>query len=144
MMEITLPANGAGLEFVMAAVAEDGIGGVLAAAEVEGFGFGGLEFGGGKGAVFVAAVAEGLGIAAAASAPVVAFAGFDFDGVRGFLGDGWRGHGELSLQRGRDIIADGGEVALAADGTASAELGFSRAAARSRMQYGSEYPVGQQ
>jgi hypothetical protein len=49
-------------------------------------GFGGFEFHGRETASLVAAIAEGLAIAAAAGAPVVALAGFDFDGIRGFFG----------------------------------------------------------
>jgi hypothetical protein len=53
----------------------------------------------------VAAVAEGLASAQAACAPVVAFSGFDFDGIRTLLGNGWFGHREFSLKVGIDIIA---------------------------------------
>jgi hypothetical protein len=86
------------------------MGGVLAAAEVDGFGFSGLEFYGREFAALVASVAEGLAGAAAAGAPVVALAGFDFDGVGTSLGNDGFWHGEHSLKSGTDIIADGGEV----------------------------------
>jgi hypothetical protein len=82
-----MPAIGAGLEFGVASVAENRMGCMLAAAEIDGFGFGGLEFYGREFASLVAAVAERLGIALAAGTPVVAFTGFDFDGKRAFLGN---------------------------------------------------------
>jgi hypothetical protein len=72
----------------------------------------------------VAAVAKRLGGALAAGAPIIALAGFDLDGIGRLLGDVWFGHGELSSQRGTDIIADGGEVPLEADGTTGAPCGF--------------------
>jgi len=98
-----------GLEFFVAAVAENRMGGVLATAEVGDFGLRSLEFYRRESGALVAAVAEGLALAQAAGAPVVALAGFDFDGIGTLLGNGWFGHGELSLQVGRDIIADIGD-----------------------------------
>jgi len=69
------------LEFGVAAVAEDGMSRVLATAEVEGFGFRGIEFYRRETASLVAAVAEGLAGTSSAGAPVIAFAGFDRDSV---------------------------------------------------------------
>jgi hypothetical protein len=57
----------------------------------------------------VAAVAEGLAGAQAASAPVIALAGFNFDGIRTLLGNGWFWHSGISLKLGTDIIADCGD-----------------------------------
>jgi FtsZ-interacting cell division protein ZipA len=90
-MECALVAE---LELVVAAVAEYGIGAVLAAAEVNGLGFGDLEFYRRHAAAFVAAVAEWLLGALAAGTPEVALAGFDFHGIRTFLSDDWFCHGE--------------------------------------------------
>ena len=78
----------------MAAVAHNRIGGVLATAEVDGFGFGGIEFYRREIASFVAAVAEGLAGALATGTPVVALARFDFDGIGTFLSDGRFRHGD--------------------------------------------------
>jgi hypothetical protein len=75
------------LELVVGAVAENWIGTVLATAEVDGFGFGRIEFYGREIASLVAAVAEGLAGAPAAGTPVVALAGFDFDGIGTLLGN---------------------------------------------------------
>ncbi len=100
----------------MAAVAENGVGGVLAAAEVDGLGFSGLELYRRETAALVAAVAEGLACAAAAGSPVVALAGFDLDGIRTLLGNRCFGHGEFSFQCSRDIIADHGEPPHSAHG----------------------------
>jgi hypothetical protein len=93
----------------VAAVAEDGISGVLAAAEVDGFGFSSLEFYGRELASLVAAVAEGLAGALAAGTPVVALAGFDFDGKGTLLSNYRFWHRGLSSKLGRDIIADSGK-----------------------------------
>jgi hypothetical protein len=60
---------------------------VLATAEVDGLGFFGLEFYGREIASRVASVAEGLDGALAAGAPIVAFAGFNIDGIRTLLGN---------------------------------------------------------
>src|SRR5271157_412908 len=94
------------LEFFVAAVAENRIGAVLAAAEVGGFGFCGLEFYRRESGALVAAIAEGLAFAQAAGAPEVALAGFDLDSVRTLLGNGWFWHSGTSLKVGRDIIAE--------------------------------------
>jgi hypothetical protein len=82
---------------------------VLATAKVDCFGFSGVVLYGRESGALVAAVAEGLAGAQAAGTPVIALAGFNFDGIRTLLGNGWFGHGELSLKRGRDIIADCGD-----------------------------------
>jgi hypothetical protein len=79
--------RGDALERVVGAVAENWIGAVLATAEINGFGFGCIEFYGREIASLVAAVAEGLAGAPAAGAPVVALAGFDFDGIGTLLGN---------------------------------------------------------
>jgi hypothetical protein len=78
---------------------------VLATAEISGFGFSRLKLYGREFGALVAAVAEGLAGAQAAGAPVIALAGFNFDGIRTLLGNGWFWHGELSLKLGIDIIA---------------------------------------
>jgi hypothetical protein len=75
------------LELVVGAIAENWIGAVLTTAEVDGFGFGCIEFYGREIAPLVAAVAEGLAGASAAGTPVVALAGFDFDGIGTLLGN---------------------------------------------------------
>jgi hypothetical protein len=75
------------LELGVAPVAENRIGCVLAAAEVNGFGFGGVELHRCKTASLVASVAEGLTCAPAAGTPVIALAGFDFDGKGTLLGN---------------------------------------------------------
>jgi hypothetical protein len=93
------------LEFLVAAVAENRIGAVLAAAEVDGFRFSSFELYGRESGALVAAVAEGLAGAQAAGTPVIALAGFDFDGIGTLLGNGWFGHREFSLKVGIDIIA---------------------------------------
>jgi hypothetical protein len=93
------------LEFLVAAVAERRMSCVLATAEVGGFGFSSFELYRREFGALVAAVAEGLAGAQATGAPVVAFAGFDFDGIGTLLGNGWFGHGEFSLKVGIDIIA---------------------------------------
>jgi hypothetical protein len=97
------------LELVVAAVAQNRIGAMLAAAKVNGLGFSGLVFHGSEAASLVAAVAEGLGGAFAAGTPVVALAGLDRNGVGSFLGNGRFGHGGISLKCSRHIIADPGE-----------------------------------
>ena len=60
---------------------------LLAAAKIDGFIFGGVEFGGCEGRAFVRAVAKGLRLAQTTSAPVVVSTGLDWCGVRGFLGN---------------------------------------------------------
>jgi len=77
------------LQTGVAAVAEGRIFAVLAAAEIDGFGLGGVELHGGEVAALVAAVAEGLLGALAAGAPVIAFPSFDFHRIRTRLGNGW-------------------------------------------------------
>jgi hypothetical protein len=72
---------------------------MLAAAEIDGLRFGGLEFYGREFAALVAAVAEGLARATAAGAPVVALAGFDGNGIRTLLGNRWFWHGGTLLER---------------------------------------------
>jgi hypothetical protein len=94
------------LKFGVATVAENGIGGMLTTAEVDGFRFGGLEFYGRELAALVAAVAEGLPGAPAAGAPVIALAGFDSDGIRTLLGNRRFWHGELSSKGNISIIAE--------------------------------------
>jgi len=81
------------LKFGVAVVAENRIGAVLAAAEIDGFRFGGFEFHGCKVATLVAAVAEGLAGATTASAPEVAFAGFNSNGIGAPLGNRRFWHG---------------------------------------------------
>jgi hypothetical protein len=75
------------LELFVAAIAENWIGAVLATAEVDGLGFLGLELHGLEIASRVAAVAEGLSGALAAGTPVIAFAGFNIDGIGALLGN---------------------------------------------------------
>jgi hypothetical protein len=75
------------LELFVTPIAENWVGAVLATAEVNGLGFLGLKLYGLKIASRVAAVAEGLGSALTAGAPVVALAGFNFDGIRALLGN---------------------------------------------------------
>jgi hypothetical protein len=104
-----MPASGAGLEFLVCSVAENRMGGVLATAEVGGLGFSGVVLYRRESGALVAAVAEGLASAQAAGAPVVAFAGFNLDGIRTLLGNGWFWHSETSLKVGRDIIAEIGD-----------------------------------
>jgi hypothetical protein len=82
-----MSATSGRLELGVATVAENWIGAVLAAAEVDGLGLGSVEFYGCEIAARVAAVAEGLDGALAAGAPIIAFAGFDIDGKRTFLGN---------------------------------------------------------
>jgi hypothetical protein len=79
--------RGDALERVVGAIAENWIGTVLATAEVDGLGFGRIEFYGREIASLVAAVAEGLAGASAAGTPVVALAGFNFDGIGALLGN---------------------------------------------------------
>jgi hypothetical protein len=94
------------LEFGVAAIAENRTGGVLAAAEVYGFRFRGLEFHRRKAAALMAAVAEGLAGAPAACAPVVALAGFDSNGIGASLCNYRFWHGELSSKGDKPIIAE--------------------------------------
>lgn len=86
---------GVGLQLLMAAVTERGIGAVPAAAQI-----GGAVRFGGKGprgvfAPLVAAVTERLPGAFAAGAPVIGLPRFQFDGKRGFLRDDGRHDGFL-------------------------------------------------
>ena len=90
-----LRSIGRGSDFPVGAVAMDAILAVLAAAKIHGAGFGGRIFDGRQAGVLVAAIAERLLGAFAAGAPVVVLAGFNGDGIRGFLGDGGLGHGVL-------------------------------------------------
>jgi hypothetical protein len=60
---------------------------VLAAAQVDGLGLGGFEFEGGEVRAGVRAVAEGLIGTLATGTPVIALAGLDGGGDRGFLRD---------------------------------------------------------
>jgi hypothetical protein len=71
--------------------------GVLAGAEVHHAGGFGLVGDRREGAALVGAVAERLGFAVSAGAPVIGLTGFDEDGERGFLRDVRGGH-ELKVQ----------------------------------------------
>jgi hypothetical protein len=79
---------------------------MLAPAELDGFGLGGLVFQRLDAASRVAAIAEGLAGASAAGAPVVAFASFNGHGIGTFLGNLRFRHGEFSLNCTTAIIAD--------------------------------------
>ena len=116
------PACWRDLESSVTAVAKWGNGAVLAAAEVDGFGLCGLKLDRCKVGDLVAAVAERLVGAEAAGTPVVAFTGFDGDGIRAFLSYGWSGHGEFSLGASKMIIAQPGRKSTLAnpDGTLAA------------------------
>ncbi len=76
----------------MCAVAQRAVGAVFAAAEIDRARLLGLVWRWRKSRSLVRAVAEWLRCALAARAPVVGFAGFDFDGDRGFLGDDRSAH----------------------------------------------------
>jgi hypothetical protein len=82
---------------------------VLAAAEVNGLRFSGLEFDWRKAATLVAAVAEGLTSTLPAGAPVIALAGFDRYSIGTLLGNRWFWHKGFSLKGSTDIIAEIGE-----------------------------------
>jgi hypothetical protein len=71
----------------MAAIAEYGVGAVLAPAKIYGFGLGGYELDGGEIAALVTSIAKGLAGALAARTPIVAFTGFDFHRVGTLLGN---------------------------------------------------------
>ena len=86
-------------EALVAAVANYRGLGVLAAAEIDGRGFGGFEPHRSEISALVAAVAEGLVGAQAAGAPEVAFAGFHGDGVGASLGNGRFRHAESPCLR---------------------------------------------
>jgi hypothetical protein len=103
--ENRISASYAELKFFVAAVAENRIGAVLAAAEVGDFGFCGLEYYRRESGALMAAVAEWLALAQAAGAPVVALSCFDLDSIGTLLRNGRFGHREFSLKVGRDIIA---------------------------------------
>lgn len=77
------------LEFVVASVAKNRTGGVLASAKVESFGFRGFKFYRSDAAAFVAAIAKRLAGAAAAGTPEIALAGFDLNRVGTLLGNRW-------------------------------------------------------
>jgi hypothetical protein len=62
---------------------------VLASTEINGFGFSGFELYRGEFTSLVAAIAQGLIGALAASTPEVAFAGLNLHGVGALLGYGW-------------------------------------------------------
>lgn len=83
----------------MAAVAKPGRGCVLASAEVNRFGLGGIVLHGREFATLVVAIAEGLVGAEAAGTPVVALTGLDFNGKGTFLGNRGFGHREVLLER---------------------------------------------
>ena len=83
----------AGLQLLVAAVAGHAVAALFAAAEIDGFRLFGLEFLRRESAALVLAVAEWLAGALAAAAEPVALAGFDINGVRGFLGDDGLGFG---------------------------------------------------
>lgn len=96
----------------MRTVAEDAVGALFAATEVDGAVFFGGVGNGGEVGAFVGSVAEGLGYALTAGAPVVGFAGDDGDGCGGFLGDFWSWHGWVGVE----ILADAiGSIADAED-----------------------------
>jgi hypothetical protein len=75
------------LELGVCAVAEYGVGAVLAPAKIYGFGLGGYELDGGEIAALVTSIAKGLAGALAARTPIVAFTGFDFHRVGTLLGN---------------------------------------------------------
>jgi hypothetical protein len=80
----------------MASVAQNRGGGVLAPAEVEGLGLGGVKFDGRVVSGLMAAITEGLVGAQSTGAPVIAFAGFNGNWIRGLLGNVRLGHEEFS------------------------------------------------
>ncbi len=73
------------LQRLVAAVAQGAGLGLLAAAEIHGFGFRGFVLLRRERPAFVRAVAKGLVLALTARTPPVAFASFYVDGIRGFL-----------------------------------------------------------
>jgi hypothetical protein len=91
-------------EPAVAAVAHAGIRGVLASAEIDRLGFGGLVFHGREFGSLVASVAKWLVGAASAGTPKIDFAGFDGDGIRAFLGDDWFGHDENSSIANKNFL----------------------------------------
>jgi hypothetical protein len=94
------------LEPGVAAVAKRRIGAVLATAEVNGFGFCGLELNRLELAPRVATIAKRLAGASTTGAPVITLASFDGHGKRAFLCNlGFR-HGEFSSNCSTEIIAD--------------------------------------
>jgi hypothetical protein len=104
--------DGLRLERGVGAVAEDGVGGVLASTEIDSLGLGCLKFDRCAVGCFVAAVAKGLVGAEAAGTPEVAFAGFQFDGIRAFLSNFRFRHGEISSVDDIEIIAEAGRAVL--------------------------------
>ena len=80
----------------MASVAQNGRGGVLTSAEVEGFGLGGFKFDGRVVSGLMASITKGLVGAQSTRAPVIAFAGFNGNWIRALLGNVRFGHEEYS------------------------------------------------
>jgi hypothetical protein len=85
-----------GLKPGMASVAQNRGGGVLAPAEVEGLGLGGFKLDGRVVSGLMASIAKGLVGAQSTGAPVIAFAGFNGNWIRGLLGNVRFGHEEFS------------------------------------------------
>jgi hypothetical protein len=88
----------------VAAIAHAGTGRVLASAEVNSLGFGGLVFHRREFRSLVTSIAKRLVGAASASAPEVGFTRFHGDGIRAFLGNDWIGHEESSSQRNENVL----------------------------------------
>lgn len=85
-----------GLKPGMAPVAQNRGGSVLAPAEVEGLGLGGFKFDGSVVGGLMASIAKGLVGAQSTGAPVIAFAGFNGNRIRGLLGNVRFGHEKCS------------------------------------------------
>jgi hypothetical protein len=97
--------DGLRLELGVGSVAEDGVGGVLASAEIGGPGLCCFKFDRCAVGGLVAAVAKGLVGAEAAGTPEVAFSCFQLDGIRASLSNFRFGHGNISSLDDREIIA---------------------------------------
>jgi phosphoheptose isomerase len=69
---------------------------VLAPAEVEGLGFSGFKFDGRAVSGLMASITKGLVGAQSAGAPVIVFAGFNGNRIRGLLGNVRFGHEKFS------------------------------------------------
>jgi hypothetical protein len=92
----TGPKRRLGLKPGMASVAQNRGRRVLAPAEVEGLGFSGFKFGGRVVSGLMASITKGLVGAQSAGAPVIAFAGFNGNWIRGLLGNVRFGHEKFS------------------------------------------------
>ena len=79
----------------MAAVAQNTVAGMFAAAKIHGPALLGLVFDRREPGALMGAVTEWLPFALAAGAPPITLAGFDFDCTRGLLWDGGFAHGSI-------------------------------------------------